>query len=157
MDLNALPSTLLNLAGGALLGIGVGHLGYMTIPSLSLDDDVVQSAKINIKGGMLLMKAATNVFSRLLVEVATVAAASNMLMSQLEGRDPTNGGVALISLVMSDPKMMHDFRVLNSLIHVMLTNGIALADFEQLLKDKEDKLVDIAKSVITKKVESFFG
>lgn len=146
MDLNQIPRMILNLAGSSLLGVGVGHLGNMFMPALSLDDEVVKSAQVGIKGGVLLLKAMVNAFSRLIVEVTMVAQGSQLLMSQLEGSDPTNGGVALITLIMSDPKLQHDFRVLNTLIHIMVGNGLALTDLEELLKAQEDKFSDIIKN-----------
>lgn len=148
MDLNSIPRMILSLTGSALLGVGVGHLGSMVLPGFNLEDDAVSSVTGGLNGATMLGKALINSLSRLITEITVLAQGSQLLMKELEGSDPTNGGVALITLILSDPKLQHDFRLLNSLIHLMLTKGLSLDKIESYLKAKEDVIMDKVTQVI---------
>ena len=140
----------INVAGGALLGVSVGHLGNMLIPGFSITEEAASHAVLGTSGALLLGKAALNAFSRIVVEVSITAASSEMFMSAVRGNDPTNGGVALISLLMSDPKLQHDFRVLNSIIMAMMHNGSSLQEIEGLFASEESKVADMLKTAMAK-------
>lgn len=149
MDLNSIPRMVLGLTGSALLGLGVGHFGNMFIPGFSLEDEVVESATVGISGASLLGKALVNCLSRLIVEITVVAQGSQLLMRELEGSDPTNGAAALMTMIMSDPKLQHDFRVLNSLVHLMMTKGLSLDKIEEFFKQKEDAIMSKVSDFIS--------
>lgn len=150
----------INVAGGALLGVSVGHLGSMFIPSIDITKQAAQHAVLGTSGAALLGKAALNAFGRIVVEVGIVAAGSEFFMNAVRGNDPTNGGVALIALVMSDPRLQHDFRVLNTVIHAMMHNGLSQKEIEGLFSSEENKIADYLKKAVsttTDAVEKKFG
>ena len=140
----------INVAGGALLGVSVGHLGSMFIPSFGIAEEAASHAMLGTSGVLVLGKAAINAFSRIVIEVSITAASSELFMSAVRGNDPTNGGVALISLIMSDPKLQHDFRVLNSIIMAMMHNGTSLQDIEGMFAAQESKVGNILKTAVAK-------
>lgn len=131
-----------HIAGSALLGVTVGHLGNMFMPSFDISPKSLQGTDLNASNAMVLAKAAVNAFSRLIVEVGVLATGSELFLDGVRDVDPTNGGAAIISLMMSDPKLRHDFRVLNSIIHAMIGNGIGLKTIEKLFEAEEMKIAE---------------
>lgn len=152
MDLNTIPSTILAVAGGSLVGFGVGQIGYQFMPGFDVAEEAMADAS-NTKALMMTVKAATNLLSRLALEVVAVSKVSEVVMPYLQGTDPTNGAAALISLMHSDPSLMHDFRVLSTLVHKLMNSGVSLSWIENQLKKRED-IITVAADELAKAEEA---
>lgn len=138
MDLNTIPSTILAIAGSSMVGFGVGQLGYQFMPAFDIAETAMsKDTATDTKSLVLIGKAAANLVARLSLEVVAVSKVSELVMPYLQGTDPTNGGAALVSMMHSDPSLMHDFRVLSTLVHKLMSSGVSLGWIEEQLEKRE--------------------
>lgn len=148
MDLNTIPSTILAVAGSSMVGFGVGQIGYQFMPSFDVAADAAaanspgQSKDTDGKSLLMLGKAAVNLLGRLTLEVVAVSKVSELVMPYIQGSDPTNGGAALVSLMHSDPALIHDFRVLSTLVHQLINSGVSLKWIEEQLEKRHNIISD---------------
>jgi len=99
--------------GATVLGLGIGHAGFMAIPDIhATSDDIHQS--VPIATGKELIALAT----RLGIESYVLTMAYEMVMPQ------TNRDVSVMSalvMMMSDPKISTSVEKLSRMMHLMMT------------------------------------
>lgn len=154
MDLNDIPRMLINIAGSAMIGVGVGHLGFMALPKFDIKNETLKDVSLGTSGVKVLAMAAVNAATRLSAEVLTAYSASEFLLRFTQGADPTNGGIVLMTMMMSDPLLKHDFMVLNQCIHALMGNGINIKELTGLLEDEASKLGDTLTTMTENAVDN---
>ena len=112
------------------------------MPSFDIAEEAISGAKSS-KALMMTVKAAANLLGRLTFEVLAVSKVGEVVMPYLKGTDPTNGAAALVSMMHSDPNLLHDFRILSTLVHKLINSGVSLSFIEEALKKRED-IINVA-------------
>ena len=117
-----LKAYLLNVAGGCLLGVGIGHAASMYWPIQPIQPG---DAKDN-SPATLLAKQGLKVVARVAAEAYALGLATQYILPDPNGADPTNGAAALMLMFISDSGLCRDVRGLNEVMHAMMTRGEVL-------------------------------
>lgn len=129
----------LNLAGGAMLGIAVGHAGMMLIPNFGATPADVKASPATAVGKQVL-----ETLFRLGVDIFALAKLSEFVLPAPGNNDPTNGAMAFFIMLHSDKILMSDISKLNSMVHTLLMNAesgfFSAKEVTDKLKDEEDKI-----------------
>ena len=117
-----LKAYLLNVAGGCLLGVGIGHAASMYWPVKPIEPADASSNS----PATLLAKQGLKVVSRVAAEAYALGLATQYILPDPNGADPTNGAAALMLMFISDSALCRDVRGLNEVMHAMMTGGTTL-------------------------------
>lgn len=126
--MNEIKAFLLNLAGGSLLGIGIGHATRMYFPAISILDN--PRSLDNTSPSTAVAKQALVVMARLGAQVFALGTASQYVLPDPQGADPSNGVAALALMLASDPQLWYEVRLLNDMIHAGLMGSSDLPTYE---------------------------